>query len=730
MNGQTFNTRFLLALATALIAGCNDPQSNDLTAKILDLRTAAPSEDKEWQRYLGDAASNQFSPLTQINLDNVALLREAWRYDPDDAGDYDTLIPTNPLVVKGVLYGLSARKNLFAVNAATGEELWVYPFDEPHLGKGAGRGLVYWTGNLADGTQAHWILVGLGHDLFAVDAHSGKLATAFGDQGRVDLRVGLDRPLSGLVVNVIAPGTLYGDLLIQGFGTSEFYDAAPGYIRAYRLPEGELSWTFRTIPATGELGADTWPEEHRASFSGANSWAGITVDVDRGLAFVPTGSAAYDYYGANRKGDNLFANSLVALDAATGERVWHYQFVRHDLWDRDLPTPPNLVTLHRDGKSIPAVAQATKSGHLFLFHRETGELLIPVEEVPVTGGGLPGEHPATSQPLPTEPPPFANQTFEVSEVHPGAADYIRELIAGKTINQAFPVPGENGIVMYPGLDGGAEWGGQAYDAANNRLFINTNEVPWYFTMVPTRGAGVDVYSLEFSYLHFCGGCHGADRAGVGDIFPSLQNISDRYWPWEVYAIARAGRGRMPAFASEPWYYLLGPVIYLYTADEDDVARDPQTGSADAEVTGYMTDGFNVLLDELRLPGSKPPWGSLVAIDLDTNDIAWKIPLGDYPQALERGLSGLGAENYGGPVATASGLVFIAATPDNRIRAFDSRNGTLLWQSTLPAAGFATPTVYEADGRQFIVIAAGGGKLGQPSGSAYVAFALPEDAAEP
>ena len=395
--------------------------------------------------------------------------------------------------------------------------------------------------------------------------------------------------------------------------------------------------------------------------------------------------------------------------------------MRHDLWDRDLPTPPNLIELERNGERIPAVAQSTKSGHVFIFHRETGEPLYPIVEVDVTGAGAPGEHLTATQPLPTAPPPFAHQRFAVSTVTPDSHAYITELIAGMTVSAPYHAPDEQGIVVYPGLDGGAEWGGQAYDSSTGLLYVNTNEVPWYFKMVPSVAeGGLHVMSTEFAYLQFCGSCHGADRAGNGQIFPTLQNIGDKYWPWEVYDIARHGRGRMPAFATEPWYYLAGAISYLYTAADDEIAQRRVSG----EITGYMADGFHVLLDEHKLPGSQPPWGSLVAIDLNRGNIAWKIPLGDYPQALAMGLSGLGAENYGGPVVTAGGLVFIAATSDAKLRAFDKSTGEILWQTLLPAAGFATPAIYQADGRQYVVIAAGGGRLDQASGSTYIAYALP------
>jgi quinoprotein glucose dehydrogenase len=722
---HTFSNALTGFLAIVLLTACssdNSARDGNISHTIGELNKAAPAKEREWQHYLGDSASNQFSPLTQVTPANVTSLQEAWRYDSGESAYLDTLIPTNPLIVKGVLYGLSARKNLFALNAATGEELWVHKFDKPYEGKGSGRGLVYWQGKKTNGEDAAWILLGLKNELFAIDAITGEPAEQFGDNGVVDLRVGLDRPTEGLSVNVIAPGSLYGDLLIQGFGTSELYDAAPGYIRAYHIPSGDLRWTFRTIPLPGTPGADTWPMQDRDKLGGANSWAGVTIDKDRGIVFVPTGSAAYDFYGANREGDNLYANSLIALEAETGEYLWHYQFVRHDLWDRDLPTPPNLVTIERDGQRIPAVSQATKTGHLFVFHRETGEPLFPMEEVAVQGSGVPGEHIPTTQPLPLSPPPFARQIFEVTDISPESTEYIEALIKDMATDGPYYLADEDGLVLYPGMDGGAEWGGQAYDAHNNLLILNTQEVAWYYKMVPTTSIeDVDFFSTEFAYLQFCSSCHGANREGNGSIFPSLKNISEKYYPWEVYDIVRNGRGRMPAFTNEPWFFLWGPIFYLYTAEEDEIAQRKTSG----QVSGYMANGFHILRDEYGLPGSRPPWGSLVAIDLNRGDIAWKVPLGDYPGALEKGLSGLGAENYGGPVVTATGLVFIAATPDNKLRAFQSTSGEVLWETFLPSAGFATPAIYEANGRQFIVIAAGGGRLGQPSTSTYIAYALPD-----
>lgn len=703
--------------AVLAVTACDSANISAKKTRVEALHEQASTPaDREWRAYLGDAASSQYSRLTQLTPDNVQQLQKAWEYDPGHRG----LMPTNPLIVKGVLYGLDGHKNLFALNAVTGEELWVYRFDRNATAKGAGRGLVYWEGTGSEGEPLNYILVGLEHQLYAIDAISGNRVKAFGSDGSLDLRAGLDRPEREVNVAANTPGTLFGDLLIMGFATSEDYTATPGHIRAYRLPAGKLEWTFRTIPAAGEFGADTWPAENRDEHGGANAWAGMTVDEERGIVFVPTGSAGYDFYGANRAGDNLFANSLIALDARTGERLWHYQVVRHDLWDRDLPTPPNLITVKRDGISIPAVSQATKSGHLFVFHRETGEPLFPIAEVPLRGEGLPGEHLPDSQPLPIAPPPFTRQRYAPPKT-PASGD-LAESIAAMTINQPYPAPGRQGAVIMPGIDGGAEWGGQAWDPETGLLFVNANEVPWTITMQAVEKGTSGANSPETAYRLFCAHCHGADRRGMGDAFPSLIDIDKKYWPWEIWDIVRQGRGRMPGFAHQPWYYSLGAIVYLYQAGEDETATATHQTRDEAEAYGAQ---FQVLRDERNLPASKPPWGSLTAVDISAGRIAWRIPLGDYPHALDLGLTGYGAENYGGPVVTAGGLLFIAATPDNRIRAYNKRSGELLWEDRLPAAGFATPAVYEAGGKQFLVIAAGGGKLDQPTGSSYVAYALPD-----
>jgi quinoprotein glucose dehydrogenase len=686
---------------------------------------AAPVE-REWRVYLGDRGASHRSPLDEIHPGNVSKLEIAWTYDSRDAADDgSSQIQFNPLIVKGVLYGTSPSLRLFALDAATGEELWSFEPDVDVRIWTFSRGAVYWEG---DGEAAERIIVGAGPFLYCVDAQTGRAMEEFGDDGRIDLREGLGRDLGGDMMGVVAntPGTLFEDLILMGGRVNEAKGAAPGHVRAFDVRTGELRWIFHTIPKPGEEGYETWPEDAHERVGGANSWAGISIDVERGLAFVPTGSATFDYYGDDRKGDNLFANSLIALDARTGKKRWHYQFVRHDIWDRDLPSPPNLVEVRRGGELIPAVAQVTKTGDTFLFHRETGEPLFPMREEPVVGPFVPGEHPATSQPLPVKPPAFARQTFSrntVTNVSEASAAEISKRLEDMQFGSLYTALGAAENIVYPGLDGGAEWGGAAWDHETGLLFVNANQVPWVVRMIQASDDQGLSDAIGMGYLHLCSGCHGLDLRGDGVSVPSLLDISDRLSFLELYRLVRDGRGRMPGTPSTlKWYENAAIAWYVYTADENDT---PESWAKEEGPKTFVNAGFQKLVDSNGLPGSKPPWGTFNAIDLEAGEIRWQVPLGNFPQALEAGLVGLGAENYGGPVLTASGLLFLAATPDARIRAFDKHSGEVLWEAELPASGFATPATYEAAGRQFVVVAAGGGKLDQASGSRYVAFALPQ-----
>ena len=652
-----------------------------------------PPSDIDWPVYLGDAGRQHYSPLTQITRDNVAQLEEAWRYD---SGEHrNSTMYTSPLVVDGVLYGLSPSLDAFALNAATGEELWRAQHE---INPGAQRGLMWW--ERGDDKRVFFTS---GKNLYALNAADGTLVQSFGNNGVLDLTPDADRGYIGVTV----PGIVFEDRLIMGFSTTEGEDAHKGSIRAFSAIDGSLEWQFDTIPRPGDVGSETWAEGSLERAGGANVWSGMALDEERGIVFAPTGSATPDFYGARRLGDNLFANSIVAVDARTGEYRWHFQVIRHDLWDRDNPAPPTLVEVERDGETIDAVALTTKSGQLFVFDRETGESLYEVHEIDALPSTLPGEVPAATQPLSAVV--FSRQSFEVTERTPEATAFVEEQIKDWDLRHLAP-PKVGTVAISPWFDGGAEWGGSAFDPANNRLILNANDV--------TAGLEVGEIPAGFSsysaYAQHCGACHGLEAEGT-DTGPSLVGIYSRKSYAEVVEITDEGAGRMPGFAhltkverGAIYRYLRNPV--------------PEESETAEELLYVLTGGYVYLKDHENLPGNTPPWGTLNSIDLATGEIVWQVPFGDYP--THPGL-GYGAVNYGGPVVTATGLIFIAATPDMKMRAFDTRDATILWEADLPAAGFSTPAVYSVDGRQFVVISAGGGRKGPPSGSEYIAYALPQ-----
>jgi quinoprotein glucose dehydrogenase len=713
----------LLPLALLGIGACM-PMDDGPSAAFDAARGRGASPEREWRTYLGDSAVSHASPLSDIHRSNVAELEVAWTYDAGDLPERGfTQIQFNPLVVKGVLYGVSPALRYFALDATTGEELWSFQSKASVELWTASRGAVFWE----EGPDER-LIVGAGPFLHALDARTGRPIRAFGAGGRLDLRDGLDLGERADDMGVVAttPGSLFEDLLIVGGRVGEGLGAAPGHIRAFDVRSGEQRWIFHTIPQPGEFGHETWPPDAWKKQGGANAWAGFSVDAERGLVFAPTGSATFDFHGGDREGDNLFANTLLALDARTGERRWHFQTVRHDIWDRDLPAPPNLVEVEHEGRRIPAVAQVTKTGHTFLFHRESGEALFPIREEPVVGDAVAGEHPHASQPVPTRPPAFVRQTFSretVTDRTPQAHAEVSARIARMAHGSLYIPPTTEGTITYPGTDGGAEWGGAAWDAETGLLYVNANQVPSIVQLLEAP-ADTDLFkSPSGGYVFLCASCHGLDMKGDGGRTPSLATVGDRLGPVDIYRIIRDGRGRMPGFGGMlKWYGLAAIAWYVYSAEEED---RPASWARASGSKIFLNAGYQNRVDGDQLPGSKPPWGTLTALDLSAGEIRWQVPLGDYPATLESGQRGLGAENYGGPVVTAGGLLFIAATPDAKVRAFDKYSGALLWEGELPTGGFATPATYEAGGRQFVVVAAGGGKLGNASGSKYVAFALPD-----
>ena len=678
-----------------------------------------------WETYGGDKHNTRYSSLDQINISNINRLQVAWRYSTGDAEERGTQIQCNPIVVEGKLYATSPKLKVFALNAATGELIWRFdPFKGASTGQGINRGLSYWHSN-ADKR----ILFGAGPYLYALNADNGKLINNFGEDGRVDLRKGLDRNPQEQQVDITTPGIIYKDLIILGSRTGETPGAAPGHIRAYDVNTGRMEWIFHTIPHPGEFGYETWSPDSWQKVGGANAWAGMSLDEENGIVFVPTGSPSYDFYGGNRVGDNLFANSLVALKADTGERLWHFQTVHHDLWDRDLASPPNLVTVIHDGKSIDAVAQVTKSGFIYLFNRFNGTPLFPVEERQVRNSDVPGEVTSPTQPVPLKPPPFTRQSFtikDVTDISERARLYTKTQLMNMRSGEPFIPPAiTKDTIMYPGFDGGAGWGGAAYDPVSNLLYVNATELPWSFELVDitdaTHNPGKTIY------LKYCAGCHGINREGMGKDFPSLQNVGEKLSYPVIAAIIRNGKGRMQGLPQLGFENILLLLDYLNVTDVDTTGGSLNESPAEIKLdVPYLHTGYKRLLDPDGYPGIKPPWGTLTAIDLNLGAIVWQVPLGEYPDLVKQGIRHTGTENYGGPVVTKGGLVFIASTMDEKLRAFNKTTGEVVWDYQLSAGGFATPATYEVDGEQFIVIAAGGGKSGLKSGDEYIAFSLQDN----
>lgn len=706
---------------------------------LLACNTTESSEYNSWRMAHGNSNGNHYSSLTQIDTGNVQQLQVAWEFH---TGDADTAahsqIQCNPVIINGVLYATSPMLKLFALDAATGAQKWMFsPYDTITEDKGAhfnlnnNRGVTYWN----DGKDDERIFYTAGPYLHCINAKTGKLVASFGKNGKVDLHDGLEMEgVKDLFVTSTSAPSVYKDLLLTGTRVSEAMDAAPGDVRAYDVRTGKIVWQFHTIPHPGEPGYETWenPDAWKTS-GGANNWMGMTIDQKRGIAYIPLGSASMDFYGGKRRGSNLYADCLLALDAATGKHLWHFQYIHHDTWDWDPSSAPVLLTVNHDGKKIDAVAQTTKTGFVFVFNRENGTPLFPVVETPVdTVTELAGEKLWSTQPIPQKPAPMVLQSLTEKNLNPYLSpqeyDSLKKVLAKVHTGKMFMPQSKEGTIIFPGFDGGAEWGGPAVDPETGILYSNCNQMAWILQMFDVdpkeREENFGQAGLRL-YKQNCMSCHGEHREGGGN-YPSIIDAGKKYDPRSFVEFINAGRRMMPAFQHLSQQDKDAIASYVLNLQDEQLNQyKPQLTAIDSfRMLPYQISGYNKFITKSGLPGLAPPWGLLNAIDLNAGEYAWKTVLGEDSVFKARGVQNTGTENYGGPVVTKSGLLFIAATKDRNFRAFNKRTGKLLWETTLPASGFATPATYEVSGKQYVVIACGGGKLGTKSGDSYVAFALP------
>ncbi len=712
--------RLLLSFTPALPAaafaavGLEDPQLRAALPEYQVIAAATASEltpanpidyasFANWTRSQGDSGSRRYSTHKQINKTNVGKLEVAWTFR---AGDGKANLQCTPIIVDGVLYAPTPGRAIVAVDAATGVERWRTPIpglsnrlqDTP-----ARRGLVYWPG---DGDNAPRILFGAGDGIYALDPKTGTPVPGFGQNGRTTIPTG-----------ATATGAIHRHVFVT--------TGLSGDIYGFDVRTGETLWRFHSVARGEEFGAETWDGPQ----AGANGWSGLAMDDARGVVFVALGAPRPDMVGVGRLGDNLFSNCILALDAQTGRRLWHFQDIRHDIWDLDLCTPPNLVTIIRDGKRIDAVTSASKGGNLLLIDRLSGKPIFPfrLRRAPVSK--LPGERTSPYQPDLELPEPISRMEFKPADITdrtPEARQFVQNVVAHSTHGYFEPFT-EGKPNLFIGSRGGAEWSGAAVDVPTGRLYITSNRWVSKITVIsndererdpkrpPSRG--------EVHYTQHCASCHGPNRMGIGMV-PPLVGLKARSNDAQVLELMAKGRAAMPPNLLLDDTQKKELLDFLFRRDQP--PSRPAAAGAGSGGPQYSFGGFGFLTDHEGYPGIKPPWGLLNCYDLNTGKILWRVPLGELEELTRQGVPITGSQNLGGASVTAGGLVFVAGTQDEKLRAFDADTGKELWSAKLPFAGTAAPAIYEVDGRQYVVITAtGGGRVGGASGAgdAYVAFAL-------